>query len=177
KRHWKGQFDRARSVIERLRALPEDQIAGAIDELFEPITAEKVRRMIDGVDPARLRRESVPYQLRNLLRRLRRISQPVGWWVEVTGDGADEAAALIFARFDDFLPHCRREDRPTHRSAWWWLRRVAPIRLRPGVVIGVGTGAGRPADIRLVAGHDQVPEATVRRLVRAMSAGIVSGAR
>jgi hypothetical protein len=167
KRHWKRQYERIPPLVDQIGTYPSGRVRAAAAELFEDATT--VLALAAGADPARLSRESPVYRVRNLVRRVGRVAAPIGAWVEFTGPGADQAADLTVERFTRFLPVTARADRPPSVEApLWWLREVAPVRWRPGLVAGISREAHGPADICI-----QVPEggvdAAMRELVRALS--------
>lgn len=144
KRHWKGQHDRIAGLREQLANHPPEEIEDAAAEVFDSDTRDLVVQLVDGVDPARFPRETPAYRARNLARKVRRLAAPVGAWVEFAGPEAEVAAEQAARRFGSLLNVVRRADRPSGAGvALWWMRNVAPVRWRPGLVVGVGEG-GRP---------------------------------
>jgi len=168
KRHWKRQYERVMTEMKALSELSRDEIVKAVSQMFEPTTRRLVLDLLAGANPRRIPRETTRYQARNLERRVRRLNNAVGAWVEFSGPGAAEAAATASQRFSRFLPVCRGENRPSTFSSAWWMRRVVPVRLRPGLFVGVGDGRGWPRpDISIPVVDDAVSDA-IRRLVVSM---------
>lgn len=168
KRHWKRQYGRITPELEALGGLGRQEIDKAVSQMFEPGMQRLMSDLLAGANPRKLRRETTPYRVRNLQRLMRRLSDSVGAWVEFSGPGAPEATETASQRFSRFLPLCRVGNRPTTFRSAWWVRRVAPVRLRPGLFLGVGDGRGRlRPDISIPVVDDSVSEA-IRRLVGAL---------
>lgn len=167
KRQWKRQYERIPPLVDRVGTYPSGRVQAAATEMFEdPAT---VLALAGGADPGRLPRETPMYRVRNLVRRAGRVASPIGAWVEFTGARAAEAADLAVDRFARFLPVTARVDRPANVAApAWWLRHVAPVRWRPGLVAGVAHRPGGPADIEIEVLEGGV-EVAMRDLVRALS--------
>ena len=107
------------------------------------------------------------YGARNLVRRLRRVVRPTGFWVDISGGSASDVAEGVASRFLRFLPTALATERPAGRIAQsrWVLSQVLPVRWRASVVVSAGTG--RPGgDLQLEASG--VDEAC-RRIVDAMN--------
>jgi len=67
-----------------------------------------------------------------------RLRSPIGHWVELVGGSeASVLAGALSSRFRSTLVTAEAYERPTGRSAqWpWWLKHIAPIRWRPGIVV------------------------------------------
>jgi hypothetical protein len=173
KRHWKGQHEQIPGLREQLRAYPAEEIRFSAGEMFDSDTRHLVLELVDGADPTRFPREAPAYRVRNLARRFRRLASPVGAWVEFAGPEAEAAADRAVERFGRLLNVTRRADRPTgHGVAVWWVRSVAPVRWRPGLVVGVG-GGGRPMpDLTIRSDHAAT---AVHRLVLGLSERVAGG--
>jgi hypothetical protein len=167
KRHWKRQQERIPPLVARLGTHSLEAVSAAAAEMF--VDPDTVLALAAGSDPTRLPRESTTYPARNLVRRLSRLVSPIGAWVEFSGPGSTKAADLAVERFARFLPIAARANRPAKLAApAWWLRQVAPVRWRPGLVAGVAHQPGGLADIEIAVQEGGV-EVAMRDLVRALS--------
>ena len=135
--------------------------------MFDPDTCDLVLQLVDGADPARFPKETPAYRRRNLGRKVARLAAPIGAWVEFDGPEAATAADLAIERLGRLINVARRADRPAGPgAALWWARTVAPVRWRPGLVAGVGTG-GRPMpDLVIQSDH---ADTAVRTLVHGLA--------
>lgn len=77
-----------------------------------------------------------PPALAGFVRRVLRLARPIGAWIEIQGSQAEQAAVLLAELFGRFLPHKLATMHPSGRlqEAWWFGRRVAPVKWRAGLV-------------------------------------------
>lgn len=156
KRHWKRQHERLAELVNRVGQHSTDELAAALTALFEPKTRRYVAKLIEGVHPGRIPRETAAYRARNVQRVVRRLAHPIGAWVSISGRVADEAASELAGRLGAFLPlvGVGAVSVPLSRPVWW-VRRVVPVRWRPGIFVSAGEVNGWPQpDIQLVADDD-----------------------
>jgi hypothetical protein len=142
--------------------------SAVVRETFSRPVANSVLELVGGRGLSSHVPYPAAYGARNLMRRLRRVVRPTGFWVEISGQSAIEVAEGVANRFLRFLPVVAATERPRGQLAQvgWFLSRVFPVRWRAGVVVSAGSGRPR-GDLQLEAavGVDEV----CSRVVDAMS--------
>ena len=168
KRRSKGQDRRLGDVATSMRGLEPTAVGDAARRLLtrhdwiEEMTGERANRP-NGRWHAAL--------ARTLLRGRRiatRLSSPVGFWAHLAGDDGAIAAEAA-ERFARVLVVARAVRAPAGRPApVWYAREVAPIRLRPGLVVSYGhrPRAVPAPDVEL--GAAMAADDVVAELVRSM---------
>ncbi|HUO46844.1 MAG TPA: hypothetical protein VM470_08425, partial [Acidimicrobiia bacterium] len=172
KRQVKRQHGRLEPLIAEARGIPADELASVAKEIFSFPVARDVLRLIrifpQWVDP-----EMVPgYRGRRLLVGTRRLLSPVGFWVEIHGGAeARELCQGLADRFGRFLPHRACSPRPMGLGGEmrWFLRQVAPIRWRPGLIASWTPRRSRWLKPDLTVEPEGVEQAA-RKVVQAMEA-------
>lgn len=171
KRHWKADRPRLGVLLDRTRALPVNKRRAMVQQVFAGPAATLLERLVHAPDPLSVRRPSTPRQwMAELGRWVGRVRHPTGYWVDCNGDEAHAAAAELVRRFGRLLPYAITIPRRVGRDAGatWWLRNVAPLRYRPGLVVSWSSSASAArADLCLQVGS-RSPDEVSRQVVRAM---------
>lgn len=151
KRHWKGQWGRVKSLAESLDDSERRHLVALARDIGSKVAADEVARILNGVrKPAAA---SLGWRLATMTRLMRRIFDPIGWWIHVdSGDreGAEATARLLADRMSGYIPHVAAGATPEGavEFARWYLKSVASMRWRAGVFISWGeAGRARP-DLR-----------------------------
>jgi hypothetical protein len=81
--------------------------------------------------------------------------RPIGLWAEIVGseERASAQAARLEDRFARWLVHTDRARRVQGAAGiLWWIRQVAPVRIRPGLFLSWAEApTWPPADVTLAA--------------------------
>lgn len=108
----------------------------------------------------------------NARRMVNRLADPIGAWVHISSvelETASHAATILGERLSRILPHVDwAELEPFPTRIWWWVRRVAPVRWRPGVFISWATGTQKPLGCDLVVDGVVDPDTVAERVVDAL---------
>ena len=144
----------------RTRALDLDQ--GDLRRMSASLTgSESVADEIRGDIPPR--RTGRIRMMRSRLRRaIPRLVEPVGFWAHTE---SAEVAEELKVRLSRFLTPVGTGQLPGLAMPAWYLTKVAPVRLRPGVFISYGAGTPGRADGLI--GSD--PETAASSLVQLMA--------
>ena len=155
-------------ALRELRARARDLDQGDLRRMSAALTgSETVADEIRGdVPPGRIgpgRLGQIRMMRSRLRRAIPRFVEPVGFWAHT---GSAEVAEELKARLSRFLTPVRTGSLPglSTRPAWY-VTKVAPVRLRPGVFISHGAATPRRADG--LVGSD--PEKAASSLVRLMA--------
>jgi hypothetical protein len=166
KRHRKGQHESIQGLREQLREYSVNDIRRTASETFAPRSSDLVLQLVEGTGPTPLPSYLPTNGVRELARKANRLLSPVGAWAEFAGREADTAADIASERFGRLLNVTQRANRPRTGAVRWWLGTVAPVRWRPGLVVGAGAG-GYPQPDLFIEIDDA--EAAVRQLVQGLS--------
>lgn len=142
KRHWKQDGQRLDALRSSLSATERQRLKSRAEELFRNGMVPLARELIDGALPRRGPTLSSP--TRQSLRLLHRMQEPCGFWVEFSGPERDAVARGVERRFSRFL--VRTTTTPRARpllTPSWYLRSIAPVRFRAGLVASTTRHAGR----------------------------------
>jgi hypothetical protein len=143
KRSCKGEADELARLLASVSDPEKRQLGMETQKLFSPSAAERLRSLLE---PAvRRDRERLDvHPASDSLRLLGRLRHPIGFWVEVVGDGASACARALSARFGRYLPWTQAEQRPrVQAEPFWWCRNVAPVRWRAGLFVSWSRSPGR----------------------------------
>lgn len=156
KRLRKGQHDEAGVLI---RSVGRDELARSVGQILTGPMEARVRAYLGGDD---FRPRRVP----TIGRLVGRLARPVGGWVTVAGDTSFHVASELADRFGRFLPRSEVVELAGFGS---WLRGVAPVRWRAGVVFSAEVESLRvpKPDLRVAEGTDVADAA--RQVVSGMS--------
>jgi hypothetical protein len=156
-----------RQITEAGRFSPVD-FSSVVRGTFSRRVANSVLGLVEGRGLSSHVPYPAAYGARNLMRRLRRVVRPTGFWVDISGHSAMEVAEGVANRFLRFLAVAVATERPRGHIAQlgWVVSRVLPVRWRAGVVVSAGSGRPR-GDLQLEAavGVDEM----CSRVVDAMS--------
>lgn len=132
KRHWKGDL----LDLERQRSILQESGFDPNGGLFVPRVARSVERVIESGIPGRFV-VPAPHNILNLVRWIRRLMRPIGFWMHVTGSSSGELARHLAERFGRFVITTRAENAPTRPMAKirWFVQSVLPVTLRAGVFV------------------------------------------
>jgi hypothetical protein len=143
KRSIKGQGARVAELLENAPFTTRD-IRDRGRHILSPHAAYQLAALLGGrgaVAPA-----SAAAGLERMRRLVRRAVLPIGFWAHLPDPAARAVAARIAERLDRIVVRADVVPGPsTAAAARWYLRRVAPVRWRPGIVISVGGATPRPA--------------------------------
>jgi hypothetical protein len=172
KRHVKRDSLRLNTLLTQARLFPAAELQGVIHETFSPRIATGLVSMANGATPKQASAYPLGYRLRDLARRVKRLRNPAGFWVEIAGDPPLELLDSIAERFGRILPVAGAGLRPRWLvSRFGWLLTVlAPVRWRAGLYVSGGTG-WPSSDLRLPPNHDL--DTLCSQIVEAMHARIV----
>jgi hypothetical protein len=154
----KGQPDRVEAGLADLARLSStgEAVARARD-LFSPRAAGEMVRLLGG--GAATAKPAPNRPVGNAWRRAGRVVRPIGLWAEIVGSEelASAEAARLEDRFGRWLVHTNRGRRVQGAAGLlWWIRQVAPVRLRPGLFLSWAEAATwPPADVTLAASGPQ----------------------
>jgi len=113
----------------------------------------------------------------NARRIVSRLADPIGAWVHITSGElktASQAATILGERMSRILPHVDwAELEPFPTRIQWWVRRVAPVRWRPGVFISWATDGQKPLGCDIVVDEVVDPHAVAERVVEALQARLL----
>jgi hypothetical protein len=135
KRSCKGEEDEVARLLASVSDLEKRRLGRETEKLFSPRAAERLRPLLDP-GPGRDRERPDVHPAIGSLRLLGRLRHPIGFWVDVAGDGASACAQALSARFGRYLPWTRAEQRPrAPAEPLWWCLNVAPVRWRAGLFV------------------------------------------
>jgi len=175
KRWCKGQTSALNLELEKLH--DEGDIEHAHDrvqDLFALQAARSIQLLLDGRSP---KPNSAIFRFRHLPRQLRRAVSPIGYWVELMGPNSEgqKLTEDLRSRFEGWVIHLGSGARPSGPAGYqWWIRRVMPIRLRPGIFLSHSEARAHPsADLTLDWHPKMTVESIAGTVVEAMSARVV----
>jgi hypothetical protein len=150
----KRQRDRVEAGLAELAMLSSaDEAAARAQVLFSPRASGEMVRLLGGGETTAKPAPNRPGG--NALRRAGRVVRPIGLWAEIVGSEelASAEAARLEHRFARWLVHTNRGRRVEGAAGiLWWIREVAPVRLRPGLFLSWTEAATwPPADVTLAA--------------------------
>jgi len=164
KRRRKAQSERVEGMLARARTLDRAILA----EVSRDVTGST--DILDGLD-GEIRPLPRRPAIAHLGRAVQRIRRPVGFWAHVEEQGIAKEAAR---RFGAFLAASGAGLLPNRIARCsWYLREVAPVRLRAGVFVSWGSSQdGWPAPDVVVARTDA--ESSIGEIVSAMARRVVA---
>lgn len=180
KRHFKGDGARLAPLIDDARSMSRPDLESAAVRLFSKPVADLLLGSVNGAGGP-MARPSLRSPSLQVGRWVKRLSQPSGFWVEVTEPElatAEGMASAIANRFGRFLPHAvsvARQVSPGRLAGVkWWAEKVAATRYRPGLVVSwSGLSPWPRADLVLDTGDSREDELS-RRIVAAMARRLVT---
>jgi hypothetical protein len=136
KAHCKGRDGTVKEISTKLTQVGIGSARGRAEELFSPAAAADVFDNLRGMSVHHVRLLRVG---RNLVRRIRRLVTPIGFWAELVGTEAQSAliAQQLRDQFRGWLIRADADVRPVRliASTKWWITKVLPIILRPALFI------------------------------------------
>jgi hypothetical protein len=138
KRQWKRQSGEYRQLQGELLGR-KDEAMTRISEILIRSAARDLRRSLQGSHVVGFKR-SAGNMVVSAIRFIRRFARPIGFWAHLPDDDGRVADALE-ARFSLILIRTRavRFNGTVAAAIPDWVRAVAPIRWRAGVVVSFGT--------------------------------------
>ena len=165
KRHWKGEKPKIDRLREEVRLLDQRKLEEAMRSLTTPTVSRSLNNLIQ--DNWHNFRSSTGNVLADQQRRLKRIRQPVGFWISIQGAGSERIANDLARRFENVI-RTKVGKRPTRRwqEALWLAREVAPIRWKPGLFVSWSSGSHEhfAADLDLSTSDDDPAGLVVRSM-------------
>lgn len=179
KRWRKGQSSNWFREVEAVRRLSNGNRAiERARRLFAPDTADLILDLMNGELP---KHRSAPFRWQQLRRIIDRAIRPVGFWVELIGpeERVRELVDRLTTRLERWVPHTGSGKKPEGTAAYiWWLVKVIPIRVRPGIFLGYSETCTRPSPDLRIEWHSELSlDQTARAIMSAMALRMNSPAR
>lgn len=160
----------AEHVRELTDAFTSEMIGDRVEQLFSRSIGHALRILVAGGD-----RRPMFRPIRWILSLVRiggRLRRPIGYWVEISGPMAvaQGNAESLVERFGRWLVRSESGRRPYSVARYyWWLTRVVPVRLRPGIFVSWSEGSTERLRADLVLPASESPDDLAELVIAAMA--------